>query len=65
MGGSNMLHIMGNSFFRPYAERFSELALDADFLEHQDRLVFTGYDNELPIFDCGQMKIQTLKSNKF
>ena len=39
MGGSNML-LMGNSFFRPYAERFSELALDADFLETRDILVF-------------------------
>ncbi|MEC7157948.1 MAG: cadherin repeat domain-containing protein [Pseudomonadota bacterium] len=48
MGGSNML-LMGNSFFRPYAERFSELALDADFLEHQDTLVFRGGDNGTPI----------------
>ncbi len=31
-GGLNML-LMGNSFFRPYAERFRELALDAEFLE--------------------------------
>ena len=48
MGGSTML-LMGNSFFRPYAERFSELALDADFLEHQDNLVFRGGDNGTPI----------------
>jgi hypothetical protein len=48
MGGSNML-LMGNSFFRPYAERFSELALEADFLEHQDNLVFRGGDNGTPI----------------
>ena len=48
MGGSNML-LMGNSFFRPYAERFSELALDADFLEHRDNLVFRGGDNGTPI----------------
>ena len=48
MGGSNML-LIGNSFFRPYAERFSELALDADFLEHQDNLVFRGGDNGTPI----------------
>ena len=41
MGGSNML-LMGNSFFRPYAERFSELALDADFLEHRDTIVMRG-----------------------
>ena len=48
MGGSNML-LMGNSFFRPYAERFNELAIDADFLEHQDNLVFRGGDNGTPI----------------
>ena len=48
MGGSTML-LMGNSFFRPYAERFSELAFDADFLEHQDNLVFRGGDNGTPI----------------
>jgi len=41
MGGSNML-LMGNSFFRPYAERFSELALDAGFLEHRDTIVMRG-----------------------
>ena len=48
MGGSNML-LMGNSFFRPYAERFSELALDADFLEHRDTIVMRGGDNGTPI----------------
>ncbi|MDC0367731.1 cadherin repeat domain-containing protein [Gammaproteobacteria bacterium] len=48
MGGSNML-LMGNSFFRPYAERFGELALNADFLEHQDTLVFRGGVNGTPI----------------
>jgi len=47
-GGLNML-LMGNSFFRPYAERFRELALDADFLEHRDNLVFRGGDNGTPI----------------
>ena len=41
--------LMGNSFFKPYAERFSELAIDADFLEHQDNLVFRGGDNGTPI----------------
>jgi hypothetical protein len=48
MGGSNML-LMGNSFFRPYAERLGELALDADFLEHWDNLVFRGGANGTPI----------------
>ena len=48
MGGSNML-LMGNSFFRPYAQRLGELALDADFLEHNDTAVFRGGDNGTPI----------------
>jgi hypothetical protein len=48
MGGSNML-LIGNSFFRPYAERLGELALDADFLEHRDNLVFRGGANGTPI----------------
>ena len=47
-GGLNML-LMGNSFFRPYAERFHELALDAEFLEHKDTTVFRGGDNGTPI----------------
>ena len=47
-GGLNML-LMGNSFFRPYAERFRELALDAEFLEHKDTTVFRGGDNGTPI----------------
>ena len=48
MGGSTML-LMGNIFFSPYAEKFSELAIDADFLEHQDNLVFRGGGNGTPI----------------
>ena len=47
-GGLNML-LMGNSFFRPYAERFRELALDAEFLEHKGTTVFRGGDNGTPI----------------
>jgi len=41
LGGQNML-LMGNSFFRPYAQRLSGLALDAEFLEHRDTEVFRG-----------------------
>ena len=48
LGGQNML-LMGNSFFRPYARRLSELALDAEFLEHRDTGVFRGGDNGTPI----------------
>lgn len=48
LGGQNML-LMGNSFFRPYAQRLSELALDAEFLEHRDTGVFRGGVNGTPI----------------
>ena len=48
MGGSNML-LMGNSFFKPYAQRLGELALDAAFLEHRDTGVFRGGVNGTPI----------------
>jgi len=41
LGGQNML-LVGNSFFRPYAQKFSELATDADFMDHTDTLVFRG-----------------------
>ena len=41
LGGQNIL-LMGNSFFRPYAQRLSGLALDAEFLEHRDTEVFRG-----------------------
>ena len=41
LGGQNML-LMGNSFFIPYAQRLSGLALDAEFLEHRDTEVFRG-----------------------
>ena len=48
LGGQNML-LMGNSFFRPYARRLNELALDAEFLEHRDTGVFRGGVNGTPI----------------
>jgi hypothetical protein len=48
LGGVNML-LMGNSFFKPYAQRLSELALDAEFLEHTDTVFTRGGDNGTPI----------------
>ena len=41
MGGSNML-LIGNSFFRPYAEKLDEMAIDANFLDHKSTIVNRG-----------------------
>ena len=46
--GSNML-LIGNSFFRPYANHLEELALDAGFEDHNASVVFRGGDNGRPI----------------
>ncbi len=48
LGGRNML-LMGNSFFRPYAERLQELAVDAGYIEHRDRRVTRGGQNGTPV----------------
>jgi len=44
MGGSNML-LIGNSFFRPYAEKLDEMAIDANFLDHKSTVVIRGGEN--------------------
>jgi len=44
MGGSKML-LIGNSFFRPYAEKLDEMAIDANFLDHKSTIVFRGGEN--------------------
>ena len=44
MGGSNML-LMGNSFFRLYAEKLDEMAIDANFLDHKSTIVNRGGEN--------------------
>ena len=46
--GYNML-LIGNSFFKPYANNLNEVALDAGFEEHNATLVFRGGDNGRPI----------------
>jgi len=46
--GYNML-LIGNSFFKPYANNLNELAIDAGFEEHDATLVFRGGDNGRPI----------------
>ena len=44
MGGSNML-LIGNSFFRPYADKLDEMAIDANFLDHKSTIVNRGGEN--------------------
>ena len=46
--GYNML-LIGNSFFKPYAERIDELAIDAGYINHNNTLVFAGGENGRPI----------------
>lgn len=46
--GQNML-LIGNSFFRPYAEQLDVLALDAGFSDHESTIVMRGGDNGRPI----------------
>ena len=46
--GYNML-LIGNSFFRPYAENLDALAIDAGFENHSVTGVFRGGDNGRPI----------------
>jgi hypothetical protein len=46
--GYNML-LIGNSFFRPYAENLDALAIDAGFENHSITGVFRGGDNGRPI----------------
>ena len=42
----NML-LIGNSFFRPYAENLDVVAVDAGYLDHSSTTVFRGGDNGL------------------
>jgi len=46
--GYNML-MMGHSFFKPYADRFGDMALDAGFVDHTDVVVMRGGAKGLPI----------------
>ena len=48
VAGANMV-LIGNSFFRPYANSLGELATDAGFGDHSDTGVFAGGDNGIPI----------------
>ena len=42
--GYNML-LIGNSFFRPYAEKLDEMAIEANFLDHKSTIVIRGGEN--------------------
>ena len=46
--GYNML-LIGNSFFRPYAEKLDELAIEAGFENHTSTRITRGGDNGRPI----------------
>ena len=46
--GYNML-LIGNSFFKPYAKKLDELAMDAGFVEHTSTRITRGGDNGRPI----------------
>lgn len=48
MDGYNML-LIGNSFFRPYAQNLEKVAIDAGFNNHNAIGVFRGGDNGRPI----------------
>ena len=46
--GYNML-LIGNSFFRPYAEKFNDMALNSGFENHTATTVFRGGENGRPL----------------
>ena len=46
--GYNML-LIGNSFFRPYAQKLDEMAIDAGFVNHTSTRITRGGDNGRPI----------------
>lgn len=46
--GYNML-LIGNSFFRPYAEKLDDMAVEAGFDNHTSTTVFRGGENGRPI----------------
>jgi len=46
--GYNML-LIGNSFFRPYADKLDTMAIDAGFINHNSTTVFRGGENGRPI----------------
>ena len=60
LAGQNMV-LIGNSFFKPYAERIGIYADNAGFTDHSDIGVFAGGDNGNPISlwnDTGERSLQ-------
>ena len=59
LAGDKMV-LMGNSFFRPYAENFGMMAADAGFPDHADTGVFAGvtkaYPNTFGVIPAKQIK---------
>jgi hypothetical protein len=47
LAGDKMV-LMGNSFFRPYAQHFGVMVADAGFSDHSDTGVFAGGDKGVP-----------------
>jgi hypothetical protein len=46
--GYNLL-LIGNSFFKPYAEKLNVMAIDAGFKNHSATVVFRGGDGGRPL----------------
>ena len=46
--GYKML-LMGHSYFKPYAERLEEVAIDAGYLNHNQTFVFSSGGSGFPI----------------
>ena len=62
--GYNML-LIGNSFFRPYAEKLDVMAIDAGYVNHNSSTVFRGGENGRPINfwnDSTSVEHQQIKS---
>ncbi len=56
--GKQML-LIGNSFFRPYAENLDIVAADAGYTEHSSTIVIRGGDERL-----GQQFLERLNNRK-
>jgi hypothetical protein len=57
--------LIGNSFFRPYAEKLDAMAVDAGFVNHNSSTVFRGGENGRPINfwnDSTSVEHQQIKS---
>ncbi len=62
--GYNML-LMGHSYFKPYAERLEEAAIDAGYLNHSQTFIFSSGGSGFPInlWNDTELKINKLKTS--